>query len=60
MNCCTGGALNSREGVKRTLLEDIRCDYDKHRIQSERFGETGSREDEEELDFDALLEKNLL
>lgn len=52
--------LLSREGVEWTSPEAIRCDYDKHRGQTQGSGEASGRKDKEGLDLDALLEKHLL
>lgn len=50
----------SREGVKCSLLKPIRRDYEMHRRKTEGFSAIRGREDEEGLNLDELLEKDLL
>lgn len=49
-----------RDGKKRTLLEAIRCDYNKHRCYVHGSSQSSGRGDEEVVDLDALLEKDMM
>lgn len=48
------------ESVEQTALEAIGSDYSKYWVQTERCGEASGRGDEEKLDLNALLGKDLL
>lgn len=53
-------SLLLREGVEWTSLTVISPDYHKPHGQDKSSGKASGRGDEERLDLDALMEKNLL